>query len=863
MKTNGVIIINKLPGTGSHLRVMKCVSSGLVLNQALVVNWFLVWNVFAVTTSSAQDMLNELDSPIPMTDVTGVLNRKAIMPCDIEPREKGDSVYMVLWFKESDGEPLYSFDLRSRIHGNTKPKSTPGAFGTRVHFNTATVPAQLMLDNLKMTDEGVYRCRVDFRNTPTRNAKVNLTIVVPPDIPVIYHNSRGQRANSLEVFNQGSKIALKCEVSGGRPRPSLTWYLDNVVLDNTYTHTKDGKTENYLEMANVGRAHLNNQLVCQASNSNISNPVSRAVNIDVNLKPEKVSIVQFDKHMSAGKRYEIECKSSGSRPPANITWWKGSRQIKDDDTRVISKPDYTISILAFTPSREDDGKYLTCRAENDKFLDSALEDKLRLEVFYSPNVTLRMGTTLNPEDIKEGDDVYFECQVQSNPKFYKLSWFHNGQEIHQNMSSGVVVSQFSLVLQGITKQFGGDYQCLAANNEGKGMSNPVNLRVMYIPECRSDKDEIVGALKQESILLRCMVDANPPSVSFHWTFNNSGDLAEVATSKYINTATTSTLNYTPINDLDYGTLACWASNAVGSQKMPCYYQVVAAGRPFSLVNCTITNYTDSALEIECLESFDGGLPQSFQMELLQYPSMVSKYNVTTTRSPPIFQVFGIDTSATYQVKLYAINAKGVSDPVIFDQIYFRGFSNNYTKPPPTKLSISSVAVGLVIVVIALLVMVCITLVSLHKRNTGAKCGHQVKLELPSDGNEDPTRLMCTPLSVGDEDPDVIPSKYERRPLKGFMKIYKTPPQRRRQKEEEKNGGSVILNHNHKEGSLLLTQGVNPTIISSKGSLHHPTVTSTFKQTRPCSDTAIIKPLHNHKLGPEVVTASHRIQESCI
>ncbi|KAL1460924.1 hypothetical protein WDU94_012860 [Cyamophila willieti] len=72
---------------------------------------------------------------------------------------------------------VFSFDLRNRIHGTTKPKSTPGAFGTRVHFNTATVPAQLLVDNLKMSDEGVYRCRVDFRNTPTRNAKVNLTII--------------------------------------------------------------------------------------------------------------------------------------------------------------------------------------------------------------------------------------------------------------------------------------------------------------------------------------------------------------------------------------------------------------------------------------------------------------------------------------------------------------------------------------------------------------------------------------------------------------------------------------------------------------------------------------------------------------
>lgn len=39
-----------------------------------------------------------------------------------------------------------------------------------------------------------------------------------------------------------------------------------------------------------------------------------------------------------------------------------------------------------------------------------------------------MGTSLNPDDIKEGDDVYFECLVQSNPKNHKLSWFHNVSE---------------------------------------------------------------------------------------------------------------------------------------------------------------------------------------------------------------------------------------------------------------------------------------------------------------------------------------------------------------------------------------------------------------------------------------------------
>lgn len=39
-------------------------------------------------------------------------------------------------------------------------------------------------------------------------------------------------------------------------------------------------------------------------------------------------ITTREKFVSAEKRYDVECKSSGSRPEAVITWWKGSRQIK-------------------------------------------------------------------------------------------------------------------------------------------------------------------------------------------------------------------------------------------------------------------------------------------------------------------------------------------------------------------------------------------------------------------------------------------------------------------------------------------------------------------------------------------------------
>lgn len=42
-----------------------------------------------------------------------------------------------------------------------------------------------------------------------------------------------------------------------------------------------------------------------------------------------------------------------------------------------------------------------------------------------PLVSLRLGSTLIVDDIKEGDDLYMECQIQANPKFSKMYWMHD------------------------------------------------------------------------------------------------------------------------------------------------------------------------------------------------------------------------------------------------------------------------------------------------------------------------------------------------------------------------------------------------------------------------------------------------------
>lgn len=56
------------------------------------------------------------------------------------------------------------------------------------------------------------------------------------------------------------------------------------------------------------------------------------------MKPLVVNITSKRSHLSALRTYEIECLSSGSRPEAVITWWKGTHQVKHMARNVSISP---------------------------------------------------------------------------------------------------------------------------------------------------------------------------------------------------------------------------------------------------------------------------------------------------------------------------------------------------------------------------------------------------------------------------------------------------------------------------------------------------------------------------------------------
>jgi hypothetical protein len=52
------------------------------------------------------------------------------------------------------------------------------------------------------------------------------------------------------------------------------------------------------------------------------------------VRPETVSIVNKKEPISAGREYQLECRSTGSRPPATITWWKNVKFQQQSTSKV-------------------------------------------------------------------------------------------------------------------------------------------------------------------------------------------------------------------------------------------------------------------------------------------------------------------------------------------------------------------------------------------------------------------------------------------------------------------------------------------------------------------------------------------------
>ncbi|XP_043582642.1 hemicentin-2-like isoform X1 [Bombus pyrosoma] len=634
---------------------------------------------------------------VTMIDAEAVAGGTAQLPCDVEPPVPGDKLHLVIWYKEEADAPIYSFDTRTQSTLEQGKHWQDISLDKRAFFKYSEKPAKLILESVRESDAAVYRCRVDFKQSPTRNSKVNLTVIIPPEqLSILDESGRSHIPYYvLGPYSEGASLNITCVAAGGRPQPRVTWWQENALLDDTYETVGTKRVRNVLRLEKLGREHLGAILTCQASNNNMVTPISSSVTLNMNLKPLWVRMQGENRPFSAGTTYEIGCEIVGARPNPKITWSKGSLMLRNARQTMSPDSNVTTSILTFVPTIEDAGKFLSCHGSVPDIPDSEMEDGWKLDIHHEPVVMLELGSNLNLSAIREGIDVYFECNIKSNPWVYKVSWRHNGNPLYHNPATGTIISNQSLVLQSVTRSRAGIYTCIGSNQEGDGESNPLNLDIKFTPVCHHGQVKVFGVARQETTRIPCELEANPAEVTFTWKFNNTMEAIDIPQAHVTSERTRSTASYTPMTELDYGTLLCWGTNDQGTQLEPCVYHIVPAGHPDTPHNCSLLNQTTDSLYVECTEGFDGGLPQKFTIQVdreVGTSSTSSKPSTTVynqTSKVPSFSVSNLEPGTTYDVHIYASNSKGRSETVHFRATTLnlperRTAGERLAQPPPPE-----------------------------------------------------------------------------------------------------------------------------------------------------------------------------------
>ncbi|XP_065372500.1 uncharacterized protein side isoform X2 [Calliphora vicina] len=641
------------------------------------------------------DESQDFQKNIPARLVWAAVGRSVDLPCDLTPPSPQDSVKLLLWFKDTTGIPLYSLDSRG---GNVKlaPHSAIASdLGQRLFFSIGDNPkdSRLQIRDVKPTDGGVYRCRVDFFNFPTRNYRINLTLVVPPEEPRIF-DAQGKEINQTQTagpFREGYELFLCCQVKGGRPPPKVTWWMgDTELIGTSHTSVEEGTTVivNQLLIGTTTREYNGAKIQCRAQGTKLIEPVMKEVPVQVQLKPIRVKIITPNDLLTAGHPVPLRCESWGSYPAAKITWLLDGEPIRNAEVTVHSDREdsnVTTSILTLKVTSENDNAELTCRASNPWFSGGAIEDKRIIRVAYPPTVSVHLANE-DPSRIvtrAEGQNVTFKCRADARPPVTSYSWFKNGMRMSGESSEIMHLTQ-------LERESAGAYACGATNTEGETRSSSITLRVQYSPRCKPGTEQTsIGAINMHSIPVKCEVDADPPdSVKFSWTYNNTRNVSPVLNSRIQSNGLVSTVTYLPQTDSELITLACWASNAVGRQTTPCLVHILPANPPEAPRSCEIRN--DTVLEVVCVAGNDGGLSQYFILEVVGGDPLyssdstrtfsdtslgdneISTMNDQATSAPifriqepnPQFRLNNLEPGREYQFVVYAVNAKGRSDPPV-------------------------------------------------------------------------------------------------------------------------------------------------------------------------------------------------------
>ncbi|KAL9964707.1 hypothetical protein ACROYT_G028383 [Oculina patagonica] len=409
------------------------------------------------------------------------------------------------------------------------------------------VNGKFTIDQVKDSDQGMYECLASNNIGVGTTAKLNLTVLVPPSIEYISHDT---------TATEGDNVKLFCN-STGNPRPNITW-----------THLNDSgariiMTGETLTLSNVTRNQAGTYQ-CTATN-NIMTPNTANVHVTINYPPGIKRGPTVRQPVNESGDLELFCNATGN-PPPNITWSKAA------DPSVQLSVDEVLKVKNI--SKTDSGVY-QCRVSNG--IGSVVLASVNVTVNYKPTAS-RLTSNVTGNAVIRNLSVTFHCWADSVPPPVLELRFKNSS------LGNFIDGQFTI--DRVRASDEGKYECVPSNIIGAGPIATLNLTVVVSPSIEYiSSDTTVN--ETDDVKLFCNSTGKPhPNIT--WTFLKGSNARVIRTGE--------ALVLSAVRRNQAGAYRCAAANGVTSPKTA-YVHITINYKP------TATRLTSNVTRNSVIRSF--------------------------------------------------------------------------------------------------------------------------------------------------------------------------------------------------------------------------------------------------------------------
>ncbi|KFQ06127.1 Cell adhesion molecule 3, partial [Haliaeetus albicilla] len=177
--------------------------------------------------------------------------------------------------------------------------------------------------------------------------------------------------------------------------------------------------------------------------------------------PQKPQIFGHEQPIDEEKIARLTCRSSGSKPAAQLRWKKGNKELTDEGTEVVEDPNgktFTVSSrVEFRVTKEDNEAEVTCTVDHESLQNSERSTTQKLQVHYKPTAKIEP----HPQYPREGEKLQLQCDGQGNPIPQEFLWEKEGSDAPLQLSSDSV-----LIFPFLNKSDSGTYVCTATSSMG-------------------------------------------------------------------------------------------------------------------------------------------------------------------------------------------------------------------------------------------------------------------------------------------------------------------------------------------------------------------------------------------------------------